>query len=252
MTVRLLLTALLAGAGPAGWAPAGELNVDLGDSKEVTFVGALARWNEDGKARAAVDPKARIDRPDAIRARRADGNRWVFHNLPPGRYDLVLLAGRVRVEGFHYPPVLDFDPFLAPTADAPEEAREKIAKHIAQSQHYENEVAPLYMAGDAKQVRVLVQLVRAQETSYDAEYGTPVATIRHEVWQYTFRYGGWVKEKSTRVLDRILLPRAELRRWTWVWEPRLGGVEVADKAVTVTYRLPARFDPTMARGWCGE
>jgi hypothetical protein len=97
-----------------------------------------------------------------------------------------------------------------------------------------------------------VQLVRDRETSYDAEYGAPVATIRHEVWRYTNRHGGWVKEKSTRVLDRVLLPRAELRRWTWVWEPRPGGIGVAEKSITIRYRLPERFDPETAHGWLGE
>jgi hypothetical protein len=234
-------------------AVAGEVVVDLGDSRGVTYVGALARWDEEGKARTPVDPKAKIDRPDrAISARRGDGGRWVFRDLPPGRYDLVILAGRVRVEGFHYPPILEFDPFLPPTAEAPAAAREAVIADAARVRHYENKVKPLFLAGNDKQVRLLVQLVRDRETSYDAEYGAPVATIRHEVWQYTNRHGGWVKERATRVLDRILLPRAELRRWSWVWEPRLGGFEVTEKSITIRYRLPERFDPEAAHGWFGE
>jgi hypothetical protein len=237
----------------AGSVPAGELVVDLGNSEGVTFVGALARWDDEGKARKPVDPKAKIDHPDAVAARRQEGNRWVFRDLAAGRYDLVILAGRVRVEGFHYPPVLEFDPFLPPTAEVPAEAaRSAVAGDIGKSRHYENKVLPLFMAGDDKQVRVLVQLVRDRETSYDAEYGAPVSTARHEIWQYTYRYGGWVKERGTRVLDRVLLPRAEFRRWTWVWEPQLGGIEVRDRAVTVAYRLPPRFDPAGARGWFGD
>lgn len=253
MTARMWTAVLLAGLALDGRIRAGELVVDLGSSEGITFVGALARWDEEGKARKPVDPKGKIDRPDAVAARRQGGNRWVFRDLPAGRYDLVILAGRVRVEGFHYPPILDFDPFLPSTAEAPPEAvREKVAGDVAKSRHYENKVTPLFMAGDDKQVRVLVQLVRDQETSYDAEYGTPVATARHEIWQYTYRYGGWVKERSTRVLDRVLLPRAEFRRWTWAWEPQLGGIEVGDIPLKMAYRLPARFYPKAARGWFGE
>jgi hypothetical protein len=233
---------------------AGELTLDLGKSEGVTFVGALARWDPDGNPRSAVNPKAKIDAPEvAAKAERRDGNRWVFANLPPGRYDLVILAGRVRVEGFHYPPVKEFDPFLSPDAkEPPEEDRDWIVKDIAASRHYENKVAPLYLAGDDKQVRVLVQLVRDQPTSYDADFGAPVATVRHEVWQYANKYGGWVKDKRTKVLDRILMARSELQRWLWVWEPGLGGIEVGKKPVKLSYELPGRFDPQTARGWFGD
>jgi hypothetical protein len=240
--------------GPAAHPRAGELTVELGKSDGVTLVGALARWDADGGPRSPVNPKAKIDAPEvAASAERRDGNRWVFPNLPPGRYDLVILAGeRVRVEGFHYPPVAEFDPFLPPTAQAPDEARDWVVKDIAESRHYENKVQPLYLAGDDKQVRVLVQLVRDQPTSYDSDFGAPVATVRHEVWQYTYRYGGWVKDRKTKVLDRVLLAQSEFRRWTWAWEPALGGIEVGKRPVKVSYELPTRFDPATARGWFPE
>ena len=128
-----------------------------------------------------------------------------------------------------------------------EETRDWIVKHIAKSQHYENKVAPLFLAGDEKQVRILVQLVRDKPTSYDGDFGAPVATVRHEVWQYTNNYGGWVKDRRTEVLDRILMARSEFQRWTWVWEPRLGGIEVGTKPVTVSYELPEKFDPQRQR-----
>jgi hypothetical protein len=232
-------------------ARAGELLVDLGKSEGVTFVGALDRWDRDGAPRKPVDAKAKIDQPNVTaRAERLAGNRWVFRKLPAGRYDLVILAGeRVRVEGFHYPPINGFDHFLPPSAKAPEEARDVILKDIAASQHYENKVTPLYLGGDEKQVRVLMQLVRDQPTSYDGDAGAPVATVRHEVWQYTYRRGTWSKEKRTKVLERLLMARSELQRWTWVWEPALGGIEMGDRRVEVSYEFPHRFDRDKARGW---
>ncbi len=186
-------------------APAGELVVSLGRSEGVTMVGAIRRWDDEGKPRAPVDPKAKIESPRVdARAERRDGGRWIFPGLPDGIYDLVILASpRVRVEGFRYPPLSEFDPFLAADAKEPdEEIRETITKHIAKSRHYENKVSPLYLAGNDKQVRILVQLVRDQPTSFDGDFGAPVATVRHEIWQYTNNYGGWVKDRRTEVLEQ--------------------------------------------------
>ncbi len=235
---RILVLALCL---PVPAARAGDLTVELGRAFDATSVGAVQRWDEDGKARFPVDPKAKITEPrlDA-RAVRVGAGKWVFRNLPAGHYDLVVLgAERVRVEGFRYPPINEFDPFLAPAAAPPEdETRDWIIKHIAKSQHYENKVTPLFLAGDDKQVRILMQLVRDKPTSYDAEFGAPVATVRHEVWQYTNKYGGWVKDRRTEVLDRVLLARSEFMRWTWVWEPKLGGIEVGAQPVAVTCEPP--------------
>lgn len=243
---HLILAAVLGwGVSPA-WA--GDLTVNLGRSRGVTLVGAIRRWDADGNARAAVDPRAAIDAPRVdARAEPGPDGRWVFRNLADGRYDLVILAAdRVRVEGSGYPPVNEFDPFLPSNAGPPEdETRDVILKDIAGARHYENKVAPLFLAGDDRQVRVLVQLVRDQPTSF----GAPVATIRHEIWQYSNQNGGWVKDRRTKVLDRIILDRSELHRWTWIWKPQLGGITVGEEPVTVSCELPARFDPRVDRGW---
>jgi hypothetical protein len=42
---------------------------------------------------------------------------------------------------------------------------------------------------------------------------------------------------------------SEFRQWTWVWQPRLGGIKVGAKTVTISYELPAKFDPKSHRGW---
>jgi hypothetical protein len=251
---RSVLMTAAAGIAVSAWSPvrAGDFIVDLGKAVELSLVGAVQRWDEEGKTRLPVDPKAKIAEPRVdARAVRQGGGKWIFRNLPPGRYDLVVLGvDHLRVEGFRYPPINEFDLFLAPDAKAPEEeTRDWIVKHIAGSKHYENKVVPLFLAGDEKQVRILLQLVRDQPTSYDGDFGAPVATVRHEIWQYSNQYGGWVKDRRTEVLDRILMARSEFQRWTWVWEPRLGGIEVSTKPVTVTYELPEKFDPHEARGW---
>jgi hypothetical protein len=220
-------------------AEAATLTVDLGNMKEVTFVGALDRWDVDGNHRTPVNPKATIDAPevDAVAVAAGSGT-WVFKDLKPGTYDLVIMTPqRVRIEGFTYVPVLEFDPFIPPDAKLDEEVRQWIDKDIRSSRHYENKVVPLYLGGNDKVARVLVMLIRDKPTSYEGEF-PGAATMRFEVWQYTWKYGGWQKERRTKVLHRVLLRRDELRRWTWVWDPKLGGIEVKDSPVTVRYQAP--------------
>jgi hypothetical protein len=216
----------------------GRLTVQLGKADGVTFVGAVQRWDDEGNHRRTPDPKAKINDP-AVDAQATDagGGRWVFDRLPPGKYDLVILTkGRRRIEGFQYVPVKEFDPFLSPSASVEPEARQFIMADVKKSPHYENRVEPLYLAGDKKVVRVLVMLLRDKSTSYEAD-SPGAATIRHEIWQYSWNYGGWQKEKRTKVIDRLLLHRDELRQWTWLWDPKLGGIVVGKRPITIEYDL---------------
>ncbi len=233
----------------------GQLTVNLANDGQVTRVAALQRWDQDGNPRRPVDPKAKFEQPRvAARAARQAAGRWVFENLPAGRYDLLIQCKkRVRIEGFHYPPVLEFDPFLLHGAEPAEDVKKTILDDVAQSRHYENKVTVLYLAGDDKVVRVLVQLLRDKPTSYDGQFGEQVATLRHEVWQYTEKYGAWTKEKRTRVLDRVLAAKREVRSWTWVWEPDLGGITVEPTGrKSITFRVPDQFAADSARGLLPE
>jgi len=217
-------------------ARAAELIVELGKDSDAVRVGAVQRWDADGNLRHPVDPKAAIDRPP-VDAEAIDqgGGRWMFANLPPGKYDLIILTkDRRRIEGFQFAPVKDFDPFIPHSNTIDAETRQAISDDIARSPHYENKVEPLGFAGDRQAVRVLVALVRDKPTSYESEL-PGAATLRHEIWQYTWQYGGWRKEKRTKVLDRVILPRNQLLAWTWLWDARLGGIELRDEPVRVVY-----------------
>ncbi len=228
---------------------AAELTVELGNSQNVTFVGAIERWDQDGNHRKLPDQKAKIDSPAVdSTAEKIGGGKWVFKNLPAGKYDLVLLAkDRIRIEGFQYVPVKEFDPFYSADAAVEDETRDFIIDDIKKSPHYENKVVPLYLGGDKKAVRVLVMLIRDKPTSYEGE-SPGAATIRHEIWQYTLNYGTWQKEKRTKVIDRILMPRDQLRKWTWLWEKKLGGIELKEQAVSVKYELPTSYSEEKLKG----
>ncbi|MBN1393800.1 MAG: hypothetical protein JW959_02040 [Pirellulales bacterium] len=230
----LVLTFLLFSSSSAA-----DLTVKLLNAQAVKSVGAVRRWDADGNHRRQPDAKAKIDRPalDAAAQDLGEG-RWEFKNLEAGKYDLVILAeDRLRIEGFSYPPVREFDPLISADAKVDAETQKTIFEMVEKSRHYENRVEPLYLAGHEKAIRVLVMLVRDKPTSYESQ-SPGAATIRHEIWQFTWRYGGWAKEKRTKVLDRLLLHRDELHKWTWLWTPQLGGIEVGAEPKSLEFKLP--------------
>jgi hypothetical protein len=161
---------------------AADLTVELTGGEDVTFLGAIARFDADGNLRKLPDAKAKIDSPavDAVAERSSTGT-WTFKNLPADKYDFVLLLkGGIRIEGFQFAPVKEFDPFLSPDAKPDDDARQFIVADIEKSQHYENKVESLYLSGDKKTVRILVQLLRDKPTSYEAD-SPGAATLRHEI-----------------------------------------------------------------------
>lgn len=223
-----------------------ELTIELGDAAGVTSVGAFQRWDMDGALTRPVNPKAKIDSPevDAV-ATHSGGGTWVFKNLPKGTYDLVVMgSNRTRIEGWQYAPPLEFDPFFPADATVQDDVREKIDKDIRGARHYENKVQPLAMGSEDKVVRVLMMLIRDQRTSYEGQM-PGAATMRFEIWQYEWRYGGWVKQKRTRVMHRVILHRDELRQWTWLWAPGLGGIEVGGDDQVIEYTLPEASDESL-------
>lgn len=243
-----LFTLLAMSLAPA---MAADLTINLAGSENITYVGAFQRWDLDGNPTRPVNPKAKIDGPEAdVVAGHSTGGKWVFKNLEPGKYDLVLLgADRLRIEGWEYAPVLEFDPFFPPTATvADEQVRSFIVGDIQKARHYENRVVPLNLGSDtdsvAKSVRILMMLIRDQQTSYEAD-SPGAATMRFEIWQYDFQYGGWTKNRRTRVMHRVLLHRDELRKWTWLWEPKLGAIQIKSRDVVIDYEVPDRHDTAL-------
>ncbi len=220
---------------------AGDLRVEVTPESKVAWVGVVRRFNPDGTLARPVNPKAKFESPycDAKIA----GGRGTLTNLKPGIYDaIVLLKTGERIEGYHWPVFNEFEDPNDPAFQSapPDDVAETIREKIAGTRYYENKVTPLDMAGNEEKVRVLMQLLRDRKTSYDGVYGAPVATLRYEIWQFTNYYGGWERDKTSRVLHRILEARDSLRKKTWVWDRKLGGIQVgrAGPAATLRYQIP--------------
>src|SRR5271157_36391 len=82
---RSVLLIAAAGIVVSAWSPvrAGDLVVDLGKAVDISMVGAVERWDEDGKPRFPVDPKAKIAEPRVdARAVRQGSGKWIFRNPP--------------------------------------------------------------------------------------------------------------------------------------------------------------------------
>ena len=150
---------------------------------------------------------------------------------------MILAGTKRRIEGFDYPPVLEFDPFFPSNATVEEEAGEFVVGHIKKSPHYENRVEPLYLGGDKKAVRVLVMLIRDKPTSYEGDM-PGAATIRHEIWQYSWQYGGWTKESRTRVLDRVHSASRRTPQVDLALGPKAGRDRDQEAPVSIEYALP--------------
>jgi len=249
---------------------AGGLTIELsGDTNDVSFVGAIYRWDPDGLPKKADgSPRVAKERAEApkidepwvdFRAVEKNSGTWVIESMPVGTYDIIIIKNgrKQRFEGWRYAPVYDFEPFFSPDAqvlrDKEEDGVQKekvedteslkfVDKQIRESKHYENKVIPLYFGGSykkgqvrPKQIRVLVMLIRDEETTLDGNS----ATMRFEIWQFEDRYGGYVKPKNTHVLHRIIMSRNLLRQWTWLWDPALGDVKVEKSGTTtVKYTIP--------------
>jgi len=228
----------------APWLSAGELSVTIEPADRVASVGVVRRFDGDGTLLRPVDPKAQFEAPhrDAV----AERVPATFSDLKMGTYDLIIfLKDGARLEGFHIPVFDELeeaggDSFSRPPA---EEGQTEIRKLIKAGRYYENKVTPLFLRGDDEHVRVMMQLLRDEPTSFDAEFGAPVATVRYELWQFTNRFGSWTRDRKSKLLHRVLEAKDRLRKRRWLWTSELGGIRITDEVPRqkATYRLPERL-----------
>lgn len=220
---------------------AGELIVSIEPGEQVARVGIARRFHPDGTLARKVDPKAKFESP--YTDRESAGNSARFEKLPAGTYDVIIfLKNGTRLEGYHWPIFNEFDDPEDPVFDTPppKEIEEYLREKIAATSYYENKVTPLAFAGGEDQVRVLMQLLRDDKTSFDQQFGAPVATLRYEIWQFNNNFGGWTRDKHSKVLHRILDAKSNVRKKEWLWVRELGGhtLREDDSSIQLKYRLP--------------
>jgi len=107
-----------------------------------------------------------------------------------------------------------------------------------------DKVRGLYVHGDAEQASFLVMLARF--ASFHSEAGDEVIW-RLEVWPMRWYYGNWAKSRYS-VLYRLRLSAAEYRAMARFFDPKLGGIDVADGAAArVNYAIPEKLDRSMGK-----
>jgi hypothetical protein len=151
----------------------------------------------------------------------------------PGTYDLhVELEGRPRlgdtpsdgriIEG------ADLRSHERPEEPKPlkKRDRDRIAEVVEKMRTWSDEKHVLAIEGAAGRAKALVKLVKTKPTSYDGEYGEPIAVVRWEIWSFRKYTGSWRREPRAKVLRRFLFPKRSLGELRWEFDPALGGVDV--------------------------
>jgi hypothetical protein len=149
--------------------------------------------------------------------------------VPPGEYDIhVELPDGSLVEGadMRVDAPSDAKPLTA-------EDRAAIEKRVMAMRTFENEKEVLEIAGAGTVACAIVKLLRTNPTSYDGEFGEPVAIFRWELWEFRKQTGSWVKDRTVRVLRRYLIAKRAMDTMKWSFTGSLGGISVAPGATVV-------------------
>ncbi|MHC4502326.1 MAG: hypothetical protein ACYTFI_03395 [Planctomycetota bacterium] len=150
-----------------------------------------------------------------------DGSRYEI-TVPPGTYDLHFeTTDGLKIEG------ADLRAEGNASADPLKERDLKsIRERVRHMRTFENERSVLAINGAGKRAKVLVKLVRTKPTSYDGDFGEPLAIFRWEVWNFRKYTGSWLKERKYKVLRRFMVAKRKMHELRWDFRPELGGIDV--------------------------
>jgi hypothetical protein len=104
--------------------------------------------------------------------------------------------------------------------------RDRITDVAKKMRTWSDEKHVLAIEGAAGRAKALVKLVRTEPTSYDGEFGEPIAVVRWEIWNFRKYTGSWRREPKAKVLRRFLFPKRKLAELRWEFDPALGGVDI--------------------------
>ena len=167
------------------------------------------------------------------------GSRYEI-TVPPGTYDLHFeTTDGLKIEG------ADLRAEGGAKADPLKERDLKsIRERVRNMRTFENERSVLAIVGGSKRAKVLVRLVRTKPTSYDGDFGEPLAIFRWEVWNFKKYTGSWLKERKYKVLRRFMVAKRKMHELRWDFRPELGGVDVEAGS---TVKRDADIAPTASR-----
>ena len=164
--------------------------------------------------------------------------------LPAGTYDLYLELGGGKLEGADMRAWDERDLSKKLTG----KDRAAIIKMVARMKTWANERRVFTIDGNGKCATALVELLRTDKTSFDKKAKEPFVVWRVELWYYRKLYGTWRREDDAKVLRRFMIGLDDWKKWTWTFEPALGGIDVkAGETRRFEFDLPDGFRVGMGR-----
>jgi len=225
VAVLVALPAGTAGAEKkAAGTPTGTISLGITSEKTIKAVYALNRDIPPRKNKVQVKRfKAHFD---------AEKKRYGIKNLAPGAYDIEIVFDDAALAG------VDLS-LKEPDGKQPDEkGKKKIRKFVRDQKAFMDEHTILYMEGDSKRVRVLVDQLRKNKTSY-TKRKKPFVIWRVETWKFVKTYGVWERDgDGTKIILREMIAAEDFDKMTYLFDPKLGGIAVeAGKTSTIEYRV---------------
>ncbi len=164
--------------------------------------------------------------------------------LPAGTYDLCVELSSGKLEGVDLRAWDERDLSKALTT----KDRKAIVDMVGHMKTWANERRVFAVGGNGKCATALVELLRIGNTSFDKKAKKPFVVWRVELWFYRKLYGTWRREDNAKVLRRFMIDLDNWKKWTWTFEPALGGIDVSPGATRrIELTLPEAFGVGMGR-----
>jgi len=234
-----VLAAWQASAGAATKAT-GKITGKIANPKRCTGVGVVTR----GGTKTRLKVTATRGKYDATTG------EFEIAGLKDGLYDL-----RVYVKGGHIDGCdLKMDPSQESDKPMTKKDREKIMKYVEDfPERFCDILRPMYLEGNHEFAKMLVEKIRYRPF----HSGTPGERLwRVEIWVFQNYYGGWRKKQHgwqvlarERATRRTPEEREKFDNMMWLFDPKIGGIEVEDGETTVVkdYTVPEKFDMSMGK-----